>query len=336
MGGDFAPEVNLKGALSALRQDPSLNLTLVGDADLLEKELLKLGVRPGPQLSLAHSEEVISMEDHAASAIRKKKKSSIHVGLKLVEANKAHAFISAGNSGAVMAGALLILGRLADVERPAILVKLPTAEGYVIVLDIGANVDCKPQHLVQFAEMGHVYAEVIEGISKPRIGLLSNGSESHKGNELTRETHSLLKARRNLNYVGYVEGYDVFRGTADVVTCDGFVGNVILKCAEGLAESCAQWFRKQIRKDVKSLLGMAFLKKTFQNFRDKFDYQPYGAAPLLGINGMVLISHGSSTETAIHHGILTAKRGVEQDFTRKMGDHLEKRRKKQGRSKAEN
>jgi phosphate acyltransferase len=328
MGGDHAPDVNVKGALSALRADKSLRIRLVGNREVLDAHFRQHGITESESLKIVHSDEVILMDDHAASVIRKKKKSSIHIGLKLVQTGEADAFISAGNSGAVMAGALLILGRLSDVERPAIIVKLPTAEGYVIILDVGANVDCKPTHLVQFAEMGHVYAEVIEGIKQPRIGLLSNGSESHKGNELTRDAHARLKNRRNLNYVGYVEGFDLFRGTADVVTCDGFVGNVILKCAEGLADTCVEWFRKQIRRDVQSLIGMALLKKTFRKFKEKFDYQPYGAAPLLGINGMVLISHGSSTEVAIHHGILTAKRGVEQDFTSKISAQLEKQKKK--------
>jgi glycerol-3-phosphate acyltransferase PlsX len=267
------------------------------------------------------------MEDHAATGIRKKKDSSIHVGLRLVKTGQADAFISAGNSGAVMAGALLILGRLADVERPAIIVKLPTAEGFVVMLDAGANVDCKPSHLAQFAQMGHVYAEVIEGIAKPRIALLSNGSETHKGNELTRGSHELLKKNHQLNYLGYVEGYDLFRGTTDVVVCDGFVGNVTLKLAEGLAETAFRWFRKQIRRDVLGLVGVVLLKRVLQNFKKKFDYQPYGAAPLLGIDGMVLISHGASTEIAIRNGILTARRGVEQSFVKRITEQLEKERK---------
>jgi glycerol-3-phosphate acyltransferase PlsX len=250
----------------------------------------------------------------------------------MVQEGEADAFISAGNSGAVMAGALLILGRLAEVERPAIIVKLPTAHGYSILLDVGANVDCKPQHLAQFAAMGHVYAEVIEGIQRPRIGLLSNGSEAHKGNDLTRETHGLIKSRKHLNYVGYVEGFDLYRGTADVIVCDGFVGNVVLKSAEGLADTCFQWFRMAIRKDFVGLIGVALLRKVFRSFRKKFDYQPYGAAPLLGINGMVLISHGSSTEVAIRNGILTAKRGVEEKFIEKIGEHLERYHRKESRS----
>ncbi len=226
-----------------------------------------------------------------------------------------------------MAGALLILGRLADVERPAIVIRLPTAEGFVIILDAGANVDCKSSHLVQFAEMGHIYAKVIEGISRPKVALISNGSETHKGNELTRETHETLSKMKDLNYRGYVEGFDLFRGTTDVAVCDGFVGNVVLKVAEGLADTAFDWFRKELRKDILGMLGVALMRRVLKGFKSKFDYQPYGAAPLLGIQGMVLISHGSSTEVAIRNGILTAKRGVEQKFNEKMTAHLGKQKK---------
>jgi glycerol-3-phosphate acyltransferase PlsX len=322
MGGDFAPEVNLEGALRALRDVSDLRLTLVGNRSQLIQELKKRKSGESDRLTLVHSEDVISMDDHGASVIRKKPNSSIHVGLQLVKDGKADAFLSAGNSGAVMAGALLLLGRLANVERPAILIKLPTAEGYIIILDAGANVDCRPSHLVQFAKMGEVYAKVIESIDSPRIALLSNGSEAHKGNELTRETNRVLSERREMNYIGYVEGYDLFRGKADVVVCDGFVGNVTLKLAEGLADTAFHWFRKAIRRDIVGLVGVVLMRKILKDFRAKFDYQPYGAAPLLGINGMVLISHGSSTDVAIHNGILAAKRGVEQKFTEKIRDNL--------------
>ncbi|MBI4402945.1 MAG: phosphate acyltransferase PlsX [Deltaproteobacteria bacterium] len=320
MGGDHAPNTNIQGALLALEEEENLRVLLVGQTEEIQREL---GKSKTSRLEIVHADEIISMDDHASAAIRKKKGSSIHVGLELVSAGKAHAFISAGNSGAVMAIALKVLSRLAGVERPAILIKLPTAEGFSIVLDVGANVDSRPRHLVDFAQMGHIYAEVIEGIKKPRIGLLSNASESHKGTELTRETDALLRARTDLNYMGYVEGFDLFRGTADVIVCDGFVGNVLLKSAEGFADTCFQWFRKAIKKDILGWLGVALLYRLFRNFRKKFDYQPYGAAPLLGINGMVLISHGSSTKIAMRNGILTAKRGVEQDFMAKIAAYLE-------------
>ncbi len=314
MGGDFAPGVNIDGALAALEADVNLRLLLVGPAALLENELKIRGVSAGPRLSLVHAEDAISMDDPAAGSIRKKKGSSIHVGLTLVKEGKADAFVSAGNSGAVMAGAALLLGRLPHIERPAIVLRIPTAEGYVVILDGGANVDCKASQLVQFAQMGSIYAEVVEGIQKPRVALLANGSETHKGNELTRETHALLEKSESVNYLGYVEGYDLFRGTADVIVCDGFVGNVILKVCEGLAESVFRWFRTEVKRNARGLLGIAFLRPLLQKFRDKFDYQPYGAAPLLGIEGVVLIGHGGSTEVAICNGILTALKSVERGF----------------------
>lgn len=324
MGGDKAPDVNIKGALLALAKETNLKLLLVGPQATIRHELKKHGGKESDRLSIIHAEETISMEDHGASVIRKKKKSSIHVGLNLVKESIADGFISAGNSGAVMAGAALILGRVAEVERPAILVRLPTVEGFVIILDAGANVDCRGHHLVQFAEMGHVYAEVIERIERPKIGILSNGSEAHKGNDLTREADALIRKMGGLNYIGYVEGHDIFRKTADVVVADGFVGNVILKGTEGLADTAFDWFRTEIKKDWIGLLGVVLMRNIFKKFKEKFDYQPYGAAPLLGVNGMVMISHGGSTDIAIRNGILTAKHGVEQNFTAKIKEQLEK------------
>jgi glycerol-3-phosphate acyltransferase PlsX len=325
MGGDFAPKVPIQGALQSLL-DPSskdIELILIGDEAQILKELKSQGASLPSQATILHSTEVVTMEDAATAVIRKKKDSSIAVGLKWVADKKADAFISAGNSGAVMAGALMMLGRISQVERPAIVIKLPTAEGFVTILDVGANVDCKASHLFYFAHMGHVYATALEGIKNPRIGLLSNGTEHHKGNELTRETDALLRNQDKLNYVGYVEGNDIFRDTADVVVCDGFVGNVLLKSAEGLAETAFKWFRKEIKAQILSIIGVLFLKKILRNFKQKFDYQPYGAAPLLGINGTVFISHGGSTPKAIQYGILTAARAVREEFENKMKSHLE-------------
>lgn len=324
MGGDAAPSVNVRGSLQALEADRDLTLTLVGPEKTIRAELALHHSAESERLRIVHCEEVVSMDDHAVDAARRKRASSIHVGMRLVKEGHADAFLSAGNSGAVMAIALLELGRLSGVERPAIVVKLPTTEGSVTLLDAGANVDCRASHLSQFAQMGDVYARVIDGLSNPRVAVLSNGSEPHKGNELTRGAHELLVKDSNLNYLGYVEGFDLFRGTADVVVCDGFVGNVALKTAEGLADTAFRWLRQQVRRDLFGLLGVFFLKRTLRKFRKTFDYQPYGAAPLLGIDGMVLISHGSSTDTAIRNGILTAKRGVEQGFLQRIADVMGK------------
>ncbi|MBI1861101.1 MAG: phosphate acyltransferase PlsX [Deltaproteobacteria bacterium] len=322
MGGDFGTEVNVRGALEALELDSTLDLYLVGVASSIRSELKKLGRGEVAGITLVEATEVISMEDHAAAAIRKKKDSSIHVGLRMVREGKADAFISAGNSGAVMAGALFLVGRIGNLERPAIVVKLPSASGYVSVLDVGANVDCRASHLADFAIMGSAYANLIEGIKAPRIGLLSNGSESHKGNELTRQTHELLSANKGIHYIGYIEGYDIFNDSADVVICDGFVGNVVLKAAEGIADAFVHWFRAQLKGNILGLVGVVLLRNVLRGFRKKFDYQPYGAAPLLGIDGMVLISHGKSTPVAIRNGILNAKKGVEQRLVEKISGAL--------------
>jgi phosphate acyltransferase len=319
MGGDAAPGINVRGSLQALESDSGLAVTLVGPRESILAELAKHQAVESDRLRILHCDEVISMEDHAAHSARRKRDSSIHVGMRLVKDAEADAFLSAGNSGAVMTVALLELGRLPGVERPAIVVRLPTAEGSVTLLDVGANVDCRPSQLLQFAQMGEVFARVIDGVAKPRVALLSNGSEAHKGNELTRGAHELLAKSKDLNYLGYVEGFDLFRGVADVVVCDGFTGNVVLKTAEGLADTSFRWLRQQVRRDIFGLIGVFFLKRVLRKFRSKFDYQPYGAAPLLGISALVLISHGSSTQTAIANGILTAKKGVEQGFLRKVG-----------------
>jgi phosphate acyltransferase len=324
MGGDAAPDINLKGALSALDLAPDLSLFLVGQEEILRSALSAYPGWEKKPIEIVDAPEVISMDDHGATVFRKKKNSSISVGLHLVKEKKADAFVSAGNSGAIMAGALFTLGRVEGIERPPILIRMPNLDSFVSILDGGANVDCRPSHLVQFAEMGCIYAEVIEGIVNPKIGVLSNGSESHKGNDLTRETHAVLEKHKHLNYIGYVEGHDLFRGTADVVVCDGFVGNVVLKLSEGLADMAFEWFRREIRHDYLGIVGTALLRKTLGKFKKKFDSQPYGAAPLLGIDGMVLIGHGSSTEVAITNGLLTAKRGVEQRLTERVAERLVK------------
>jgi phosphate acyltransferase len=318
MGGDFGPSVNIRGALLALEADPEIHLILVGDKALITQELTLLRTSESLRLKVVPSTESVTMEDHAVSAARRKKDSSIHVGLRLIKEQSADAFLSAGNSGAVMATALLELGRVPGVERPAIVVRIPSAEKSTILLDAGANVDCRPSHLVQFAKMGNTYSKAWDGIERPRIALLANGAESHKGNELTRQAHAALSEIPELNYVGYVEGFDLFRGRAEVVVCDGFVGNVVLKVSEGLADTSLVWFRNEAEKSGFARIGLRLLKKILQSFRAKFDYQPYGAAPLLGINGLVFVSHGSSTAEAICSGILSARRGLKEAFLSKM------------------
>lgn len=323
MGGDRAPDINIRGSIEALKADNRLHILLVGIQSVLEERVRQFGYSDS-RLKVIHAEEVISMGDHAGTAVRRKKKSSIHEGLRLVKEGKAEAFISAGNSGAVMGSALLTLGRLSGVERPAILIKLPTLDSNTIVLDVGANVDCRSSHLVQFAEMGKIYSQVVEGVKEPRIAILSNASESHKGNEVTREADASLRENNHLNYIGYVEGNDLFDGGADVIICDGFVGNIVLKTTEGLVSTVQEWFRREVKADLLGLAGMFLMKRLLNKFKNRFDYEPYGAAPLLGINGLVFISHGSSTHLAIKNGILMCIRAVEENFVSAIDESLKK------------
>lgn len=329
MGGDFGPEVNLHGALLALSQSHDLTLTLVGEERVLSPLIKKKRYRSllksvQSRLSVVHADEVISMDDSASLAARGKINSSIHVGLRLVKDKQADAFVSMGNSGAIMVASLRELGRLPEIDRPAIIVKVPTHSGFVFLLDAGANVDCKPIQLVRFAEMGRIYLESIEKIKSPRVGLLSNGSESHKGNELTRSTHELLKKISFPNYLGYVEGYDVFNHTVDLVVCDGFIGNVTLKVVEGFANMVVLWFQRAIRKDIKSLVGLVLMRQLIKKFKNQFHYQAHGAAPLLGSDGIVFIGHGKSKEKAICNGILAAAVASKQNLIEHIRTQLEK------------
>jgi len=329
MGGDYGPEVNFHGALLALSSSKDLSLLLVGDEKALTSLMKKKRYRAllkiaQSRLTLVHADEVIGMEDSASTAVRKKINSSIHIGLRLVKEQKADAFVSMGHSGAIMVASMMVLGRLPEIDRPAIIVKVPTHSGFVFLLDAGANVDCKPIQLVRFAEMGRIYLESIEKIKSPKIGLLSNGTESHKGNELTRGTHELMEKVSFPNYSGYVEGYDVFNHKVDLVVCDGFVGNVTLKVVEGFANMVVLWFRRAIRKDIKSLVGLVLMNKLITKFKSQFHYQSHGAAPLLGSDGVVFIGHGKSKEKAICNGILAAAVAAKQNLIENIRTQLEK------------
>lgn len=328
MGGDYGPEVNLQGALLALSASSELRVILVGDEKtlrtLLRKKRFKALVQKTQErLSIVHASEVITMEDPASAAVRKKTQSSIHIGLRLVKEQQAGSFVSMGNSGAVMVAAMTVLGRLPEIERPAIIVKVPTHSGFVFLLDAGANVDCKPAQLVRFAEMGNVYLKEVEKVKAPKVGLLSNGTEASKGNELTRSTHEILTQKKTMDYVGYVEGYDVFNHQVDLVVCDGFVGNVTLKVVEGFANMVVLWFRRAIKKDIKSLVGLVLMKKLLEKFKAQFHYQSHGAAPLLGSDGLVFIGHGKSKEKAICNGILAAATACQKDLIHRLKTELQ-------------
>ena len=319
MGGDFAPVVEVEGAVSAAKEF-GIPVTLVGDTERLRQELAKYDIT-GLDILLQHASEVVEMHDSASDAVRKKKDSSIRVAFELVKQGVAEAVVSAGNSGATMAAGMFVLKRLPGIERPAIAQIFPTLKGTTLVLDVGGNVDCKPLHLVQFAIMGEVYARYAMGAEKPTIGLLSNGEEESKGNELTRETNALLKDI-SLDYAGYVEGRDIFNGTVDVIVCDGFVGNVVLKLSEGLAEAVGKMLKDEIKQSFLSKIGYLLSRNAFNNFKKKVDYAEYGGAPLLGIDGVGMICHGGSNVKAIKNAIRFAYEYAQKGINQRMAEKL--------------
>ncbi len=307
MGGDYAPASVVSGAVQAVKS--GVDVTLVGDRQRIEEELKKHDIQ-GLSIPIVHASEVVGMAESPAQAIRNKKDSSIRVCFELVKEGRADAVVSAGNSGSALAAGIMVLKRLKGVNRPAIAVCVPTMMEPAVVLDVGGNVDCKPLHLLQFALMGSIYAKYVLDKERPRVGLLSNGEEEEKGNELTKQTHELLK-KTSLNYVGYIEGKDIYRGGIDVVVTDGFVGNVVLKLSEGLVETVVRMLKKEIKARFLAKLGYILAKPAFDNLKKKIDYAEYGGAPLLGIDGVCIISHGASSSKAIKNAILRAREYVE-------------------------
>ncbi len=305
VGTDKAPEAEIRGAILACRALP-VRVHLVGPEaelhDLLDEQL---GNEDLP-IVIHHASERILMEEKAAQAVRSKKDSSMRVGLKMVREGEAAGFVTAGNTGAAMATAKMVLGALPGVDRPALASPMPSSTGNpCVLLDVGANVDCKAQNLAQFAVMGEIYARTVLKIDAPRVGLLSIGEEESKGNELTREAFPLLKALP-LNFIGNVEGRDIFSGQADVIVCDGFVGNVALKTCEGVGRFVRDVLRESLKRTVTAQVGALLSRRAFNEFRHRLDYREYGGAPLLGVRGICIIGHGSSNDRAIYNGIRVA------------------------------
>lgn len=320
MGGDDAPAAVIAGAVAAV-QELAVEIILVGDEKEIQKELTKYAVRPGA-ISVVHTSQRVGMGESPSSVVRKKRDSSIWIATELVKKGEAVAVISAGNTGASMATALFILGPMTGVERPAIATPLPTLKGTSILIDVGANVDCKPQHLFQFAIMGSIYAQKILGVANPKIGLLSIGEEDSKGNELTKEVFKMLK-ESGLHFAGNVEGRDVYTGAADVIVCDGFIGNVALKISEGLSDAIIQFLKREISASSLGKLGYLLLKPAFGRFRKKVDYAEYGGAPLLGVNGISIICHGRSSAVAIKNAIRVAKESFDRGVNKDIKDQIE-------------
>jgi glycerol-3-phosphate acyltransferase PlsX len=306
MGSDKAPEPEVRGAVLAARQF-DVRVHLVGPEDKL-RPILRHALR-GQRLPvfIAPASEWITMDDKAAQAVRAKRDSTMRVGLKMVKDGRASGFFTAGNTGAAMATAKMVLGMLAGVDRPALAQILPTVSRVPsLLLDVGANVDCDPDNLVQFAMMGHMYAKNILRIHNPRVGLLSIGEEDSKGNALTRDTLPLLRALKGINFTGNVEGRDLFNGQSDVAVCDGFVGNVALKSIEGTAHLLSASLRESLKSTVTSQVGALLSRRAFAEFKKRLDYSEYGGAVLLGVRGVCIVGHGSSNEKAIMNGVRVA------------------------------
>src|ERR1700734_99077 len=306
MGSDKAPEPEVRGAVLAARQY-GVRVHLVGPEDRL-RPILRQSLR-GQRLPvfIVPATEWITMDDKAAHAVRSKRDSTMRVGLKMVREARAAGFFTAGNTGAAMATAKMVLGMLSGVDRPALATILPTVRGIPsLLLDVGANVDSDPDNLVQFAVMGHMYAQNVLKIHNPRVGPLSIGEEDSKGNSLPRDTLPLLRAVPNINFIGNVEGRDLFNGHADVTVCDGFVGNVALKTCEGTAKLVTVSLREALKSTVTSQVGALLSRRAFDDFKKRLDYSEYGGAPLLGVRGVCIVAHGSSNEKAVMNGIRVA------------------------------
>jgi glycerol-3-phosphate acyltransferase PlsX len=322
MGSDRAPESEIRGAILAARQ-LDVHVTLVGpeetiapalDAALQASSRVRWFERLSESISVVNASEWITMKDKAAQAVRSKRDSSMRVGLKRVREGVAQGFFTAGNTGAAMATAKMVLGGLSGVDRPALATILPTTTGIpTLLLDVGANVDSDPENLIQFAVMGSMYSRNILHIRSPRVGLLSIGEEDSKGNSLTRDTLPLLRELKGINFIGNVEGRDLFNGAADVVVCDGFVGNVALKTSEGVAKLVRESLRESLKSTVTSQVGALLSRAAFQDFKRRLDYSEYGGAPLLGVRGVCIVGHGSSNDKAVMNGIRVAAEFAQGD-----------------------
>lgn len=320
MGGDHGPSVIVPGAINGARQNKA-SVILVGDIAQIEAALSGVD-RSGVDIEVVEATEVITMDDHPVQAVRRKKNNSINVALNQIRDGKAQAFISAGNSGAVMTASLMILGRVKGIDRPAIASYLPTIGKMTLVLDLGAVTDPKPSNIVQFALMGQVYSERVLGIENPTVGLLSNGEEPSKGNQFVQTVHPLLARTPGLNFVGNVEGRDVPMGTMDIVVTDGFTGNVVLKTAEGVVTMLTTILRQEFTSTLPRKLAALVLRPGIKNLRRKLDYAEFGGAPLLGVNGAVIVSHGRSTSRAIETAVGVAVRSIEHDLSGGIADRI--------------
>ena len=321
MGGDDAPGVVIKGAVEAIAQKDRLKLILVGDKTTIEKELSGY-TYDKDRVTIVHTTQVISNDEAPVAAIRGKKDSSIVVCQKLVRNGEADAMVSAGSTGAVLAGGQLIVGRLKGVERAPLAPLIPTEKGFSLLIDCGANVDARPSALVQFAKMGSLYMENIIGVKDPTVAIVNIGAEEEKGNQLVKETYPLLKAAKGIRFIGNIEARDIPAGKADVVVCEACVGNVILKMYEGVASTLFHKIKEGMMASLRSKIGALLVKPTLKELVKQFDAAEYGGAPLLGLKGLVVKSHGSSNALEIKNSIIQCIAFKEQDISRKIGEML--------------
>ena len=315
MGGDTAPAPTVAGAIRAAREFP-IDIVLVGQRDAIEAQLARYPKRPS-NLSIVHAPEVIGMEESPVASIRKKRDSSINIGVGLLKEKQVDAFVSAGNTGAVVSASTLFVGLLPGIERPGIAIILPGIKGDTLLIDVGANIDPKPLHLLQYALMGEAYSRCVLGQSRPTVGLLNVGEEEGKGTEFTKETYGLLEAS-GVNFVGNVEGRDIFSGEFDVIVCDGFAGNVALKTAESLAYAINVLLKRSLTMSPITKLGAWLARDAFVNLRKEIDYAEHGGAPLLGVDGVSIIAHGASSTKAIKNAIRVAYESVRHELNKNM------------------
>lgn len=321
MGGDYAPKNVLIGAAMALKETSNLDLILVGD----KAQIIKVASENGltfPEDKIVHTTQVIEMTESPAEAVRAKTDSSIVVGSYMVREGKADAFVSAGHTGAMMTASTLIMGRIKGVERPTIGTLMPCVGGVCGIFDAGANVDSKPKHLVEHAILGSLFMEEIRGINKPRVGVLSIGEEENKGNEVSKKTYEMLKSVKDINFVGNVEGKDILKGNVDVVVCDGFVGNIVLKFAEGVIILLKHLFKDYASKSLMNKIKMGLLRSSLKDIFQVLNYETYGGVPLLGVKGISIIGHGSSSPVAIKNMILQAEKMHKSDLVLKTSNSL--------------
>lgn len=321
MGGDHGVSVTVPAALATLRHQPGLKLMLVGQREAIEAELKRHQATVNEQLAVHHASEIVGMDEPPAQALRGKKDSSMRVAINLVKEGTAQAVVSAGNTGALMATARFVLKTLPGIDRPAIITTLPTMRDHVHVLDLGANVDCTPEQLLQFAIMGSILVTAVEGKDRPRVGLLNVGEEDIKGNETVKKAHELLRAS-TLNYAGFAEGDEIYTGDLDVIVCDGFVGNIMLKTSEGLARMITHFIKQEFRRNLLTRLSALIALPVLKAFRKRVDPRTYNGATLIGLNGTVIKSHGGADVLAYEHAILEAVAEVKNNVPERIGREL--------------